>query len=561
MSSKVLGGKEGDMGISGNILPNCQRTKFNLKLPRAGRPRYALEPGSSSTGVRLKNGAARLLDFFSLQCKSLRWGHIVSFADTFKGDILIPFLSGGKDSIDQTGDFSCQSTSSSLFRFTSGSQAIIEISHLRITSSCRGGSEYKSHLKPFITLPGHAEESFVLSGLIDHRIEPYIPYEMFWSGESIHRIAYFPDDSSHSNFTYSGNREEYMVRIEGIQETGNLGFYSFNLFLKLDNSLCSPFNFVSEEGSKFRVLEEGKEGEEFLERRRERNSFNIFRGGIRGEKRKELWGKLISTDSLIPWIEEVKVLSEPINVSGSLLNEGSSESGKGAKPELGLGVSRGRGFRESFEEFGNHKGIDSVSFREFEMRFSELLNTIRVDKPDGKAFTFTVSKESLQVTVPVSSGLKSYNDGTSFPQESGESEDILAKKFKSLGEIRVSMYRGKISPCLVHETDFQRIGGDIYTHEKSFRTHKPTSFLESNCGYLVSPFFPDGYYPPGLRARSTSCNQISPSGVGEPSSLSCSGHTRNEGLFACLKAGNPDTLTVLNFKSSGDINKLRLLTM
>jgi hypothetical protein len=41
-----------------------------------------------------------------------------------------------------------------------------------------------------------------------------------------------------------------------------------------------------------------------------------------------------------------------------------------------------------------------------------------------------------------------------------------------------------------------------------------------------------------LSARSTSCNQISPSECGEPSSFSCSRHIQDEGL--------PDTLRFSN---------------
>ena len=549
------------MGLLNNYLPNCQRAKLNLRIKKAGRLRITLGRKARIMGRKINSGATCLNNII-FNYREILNTHFISPFDTFKGDIFIPFFPRGENSINQTSKFSCKCTSSSFFRFTSSSQPIVEVSHLGIISSCRGSSQDKSHFEPFVTFPCHFEEDFVFSGLINYRVKPDVSNEMFCSREPINGTTDFANDSSNSYFANSWDRKEDMIRVIGIHNSGNLMFNTFNLFLEGDNSFCSPFNFVSEERNGFFILKERKEREKFSKRRRNRRVFNIFRKRISGDKRKEASCEFFSNNFLVSWVNKPQIFPESIDIPCSFLNESSSKTSKGAEGKLLWGEIGRRRFWECYKEFCNHERVNFVSFREFKVRLSEFFNAVRIDDADGKSFTFPSTKEFLQIPMPVSGGFKAKDNRGPFPKESGESKGVLPEEFESVRKIRISMNRRDSFSSLVHKADIQRSRRNINTNKKSFGTHKTTSFPKDFSGYLTFPFSPDGYYPPGLRARSTSCNQISPPGVGKPSSFSCSWHIKNEGLPARHSgAGGPDTLTVLNFKYIGDKGKLKLLTM
>jgi len=333
-------------------------------------------------------------------------------------------------------------------------------------------------------------------------------------------------------------------------------FNTFNLFLVGDNSFCSPFNFVSEEKDRFFILKERKEREEFSKRRRNVRIFNIFGKRVSGDKREEASGEFFTNNFLVSWVNKPQIFSESVDIPCSFLNESSSKTSKGSEGKLLWGEIGRRRLWECYKEFCNHERVNFVSFREFKVRLSEFFNAVRIDDADGKSFTFASTKEFLQIPMPVSSGFKAKDNRDPFSKESGESKSVLPEEFESFRKIRISVNRRDSFPFLVHKADIQRGRRDINTNKESFSIHKTTSFPKDFSGYLIFPFSPGGYYPPpevtSGRARSTSCNQISPPGVGKPSSFSCSWHIKNEGL--------PDTLTVLNFKYIGDKGRLRLLT-
>ena len=327
MSSLFLGGKGRMMGLLNNYLPNCQRAKLNLRIKKAGRPRFALGLKSPAMGSKIKNGATRFKNILFDQRMSFR-SLFISSLDTFKSNFFLPSFSRRKDSINKASKFPCKCTSSSFCRLTSGSQPIVEVSHLGIISSCRSSSQDKSHFEPFVTFPCHFEEDFVFSGLINYRVKPDVSNEMFCSRESINGITDFADDSSNSYFANSWDRKENMVRVVGIHNFGNLMFNTFNLFLEGDNSFCSPFNFVSEERNGFFILKERKEREKFSKRRRNRRVFNIFRKRISGDKRKEASCEFFSNNFLVSWVNKPQIFSESVDIPCSFLNESSSKTSK-----------------------------------------------------------------------------------------------------------------------------------------------------------------------------------------------------------------------------------------
>ena len=181
------------------------------------------------------------------------------------------------------------------------------------------------------------------------------------------------------------------------------------------------------------------------------------------------------------------------------------------------------------------------------MGLSELFNRIGIKGPHSESFAFSPFKEGLQVLVVVPGRLKSYNNGHAFSQKMREGKGILSKEPESFRKIGVVVRRSQSFLILIHKENIQALFCHIYSYEKCFSTHRFFSF--ENFGYLT-PCFPDGYYPPGLRALGTLYNQISPSGTGEPFSLSCSWHTNHEGFARYLD----------NFKYSifGNTGKTRI---
>ena len=107
------------MGLLNDYLPNCQRAKLNLRIRKVGRPRFALGLKSLAMGSKIKNGVTRLKNILFDQRVSFR-SLLISSLDTFKSNFFLPSFSRRKDSIDKASKFSCQSTSSSFFRLTSG---------------------------------------------------------------------------------------------------------------------------------------------------------------------------------------------------------------------------------------------------------------------------------------------------------------------------------------------------------------------------------------------------------------------------------------------------------
>lgn len=513
---------------------------------RTGRPRIVFEPLSSLRDINMKSEATRLR-FLPHYPRKASFCHPISSLNSLKGNIPIPGFTRTEDSIDQRGNLSWKCLSCSFFRFTPLSQSVVEVPESRVTPPSRSSGKDKSHLKPFIPLPCHPEKGPILSGLINNWVKTYVADEILFGRESFHRVSDLPYHSSHSYFTNSWDGEKNMVWVVGIHDSFDLFFYLFNLLIQLDDSFCSPFHFIPQKLEHSPILKKTEKRKESSEGRMEGRE--ILWSLMKGDKSEEIRFELLTKNSFVTREKDSEVFPETIYTPCPLLNESSPEAGKGADEELLRGREERRIRWECFEELSNHERIDSISFRELEMGLSKLLDAVGIQNPHSETFASPVPEELLQIFMVVSSRFHTENNGDSFTEKRGEGKRIHSQASESLWDIGVGV-DSELPFILVDKTNLKGSLRDIHTYIKGFREHRSTSFYEY-LRYLVDPFFSDGYYPPGLSAQSTSCNQISPSESGEPSSLSCSWHTRNEGL--------PDTLTVLNSKSSVNLSKLRIL--
>lgn len=501
-------------------LSSCKKEKFSLYFSLAGRTYIISEPLSSCWVYPI--GMTRLLSTVSSAhlCPSHRR----------KSIFLIPWNSGLQNSINYTGYLSCKSSSSSLFRLSSIPQSIVEISENGIILSGRDSCKEESHLEPFVPLPCHFEIDYIFTRLINHRVETDITNKVLGCWESLYRVSNLCDYSCNSDFTEPWDGKEDMLRILGIHNLINFPFQLFNLEIELEDSLSGPANLISEDKEIISLKDVYKSSEGTGGR-------DIFKIRVRREETEEILSDFLSDHSFISWEDNSEVFSEAVNTSCFLIEEDSSESCKGAELEL-VGRERGRGLgRESFKVSGNYLSIDSICFREDEVSFSELRDAVRVNNCDSKSFRSSTNEEIKEGDMVISSSFHTDCDMSFFTYEAGESEGISSKESEAIRGIWIFSGWSDFSLLTIHEIGGKGSGTDIHTDKKSF-IHDITS-IDIFYRVLVAPPFSEGNYPPGLRAFRTSCNQISPSECGEPSSMSCSRHTQNEGL--------PDTLIFYSY--------------
>ena len=523
MSSGRKGEEKELMGVLETLSSSCKKEKYSLYLSLPIQSRIIHEP-LSSCGV-YSIGMARRTPFRS----SL--AHPLSSLNSEKSILLIPWNSVSQNRINHTCYLSCKGSSSSLFTLPSIPESVVECSECGIILSGRDCCKEKSHLKPFVSLPCHLKIHHTFTRLINNRVKTDITNEVLGGWESIHRVSNLSNYCSDSDFSESWNRKEDMVWVEGIHELIDFSFQLINLHLKLDNSLCSPFNLILEEVAHI-CLEE-------IEERSVWGGGRELEVGVKGKGLKEISIDFLTDNLFISWENHSEVFSETVYTSCFLIEENSSESCKGAEGELMGRDGRSTIGRESFEVSGNDFRIDFIGFREDEVSFSELRDTVRVNNSNSESFGSSTNEEVIEREMVVSSRFHTDYYVSFSCNKAGEGEGIRSKESEPFRVVRVFSGGGEFSTLLIHEACFKRSGTEIDTDEKVF-SHDRTS-LEIFLGYLVDPPFSDGNYPPGLRARSTSCNQISPSECGEPSSLSCSKHIENEGL--------PDTLTFYKYNS------------
>ena len=510
------------MGVS--IIPSsyCKKEKSALYFSLAGQV-CTIEP-LSSYGI-YPIGMTRLIPKIPL-------AHLLTPPHSRESIFFIPWDSTTKNRINHTCNLSCKSSSSSLFALPSIPQSVVEFSEGRIIPSCRDRCKEESHFKPFVTFPCHLEIDHIFTRLINHRIKTDITNEVLLGWESIHRVSNLSNYCSGSDFSESWYRKEDMVWIESIHELIDFSFQFINLLLKLEDSLCSPFNLIFEEMDHI-LLEEIEERSVGAGRRE-------LEVGVKGEGMEESFFYFLTDNIFISWNNHSEVFSESVYTSCSLVEEDSSESCKGAEGEL-MGRKRGRWTRgEGFEVSGYDFRIDFIGFGKNEVSFSKFRDAVRVYNSNSESFRSSTDKEVVEGDVVVSSSFHSDYYVSFLSHKAGEGEGILSEEFEPLRVVRIFSGGGEFATLLIHEACFEGSGTYINTNEKIF-SHDRTS-LEIFWKCLVDPPFSDGNYPPGLRACGTSCNQISPSECGEPSSLSCSWHSKNEGL--------PDTLTFYKYDNS-----------
>jgi len=100
------------------------------------------------------------------------------------------------------------------------------------------------------------------------------------------------------------------------------------------------------------------------------------------------------------------------------------------------------------------------------MRFSEFFDAIRINKSDGKPFTFSVFKEFLKIFMIGSSRFKSKNNRDILTDNSGKGKSILSEPFEPGRKIKISMNRDNFSSFLVNKTDIKLRRRNINTNKK-----------------------------------------------------------------------------------------------
>lgn len=514
------------MGVRTILPTSCKNRRSALYSSLAGQARIIFEP-LSSYGV-FPIGMTR-----PFSCKI---PHLLSSSHGRKGILLIPWRLRAENSINGAGYLSCKSSSSSFLRFSSIPESVVEVSECGVILSGRDCCKDESHFEPFIPLPCHLKEDFVLTGLIDNRIKTNITDKILLSGESFHRVSNLCDYSCYSDFTESWDGKEDVVRVVGIHNLLYPPFQLLNLEIELKNSLSSPLYLVSENREKFSLEKAYKFSEGTGGR-------DIFKIRVGREELEEISTDFLTYTDFITRGNYSEVFSEAIYTSCSFIEESSSESCNGAKGEL-MGRERGRGPGwESFKVSGNYLSINFIGFGEDEVSFSKFIDAVRIDESDFKSSGSSFHEEVIEGEMEVSSGFHADYNRSSLSDEAGEGEGISSKESEAIRGIGVFSLGSYSFPLMVQKASGKSCLTNIHADKKGF-SHDRTSFFYFEC--LVDPLLSDGNYPPGLRAQGTSCNQISPSECGEPSSLPCSRHIKNEGL--------PDTLTfyfipLLNLRS------------
>ena len=515
MSSRRPGEKLELMGGWRAISTSCKKGKYALYSCLAGWSHIISEP-LSSYGVYPIGRTRHLIDPLA---------HLFSSSHCRDGMFLIPRHTATKDCVNNTCYLSCKSSSSCLFTLPSVPQSVVEISECWIILPCRDRCEDKSHFEPFVPLPCHLKIDRILSRLKDCRIKTYISNKVLLGRKFFNRIPNFSNYCSNSNFSHTWDGKEDMVGVEGIHYLINFSFKLLNLLIELEDSLCSPFDLIFEDGEHI-MLEDTEEGSVGAGRR---DSLEIR---MKGEELEEGSIDFISDHSFISWKNQSEIFPEAIYTSCSLLYEDSSKSCSRAQREL-MGRDRGRGLRgESFEVSSDCLSIDFIGFGEGKAGFSKTLNTVGVNHSNFESSACSTEEERLEGDMVISCRFHTNYDIGISTHKTGEGERVLSEEPESVEGIRV-FSGGEISFIAIHEASGKLSLTDIDTDIKVFR-HMTSFQLQ---GVLLPPCS-DGNYPPGLSARSTSCNQISPSECGEPSSSSCSRHIQNEGL--------PDTLRFSN---------------
>lgn len=123
-------------------------------------------------------------------------------------------------------------------------------------------------------------------------------------------------------------------------------------------------------------MEKIEEREEVPQKIRE-----IILSVIDRDEGEEIGNELFTNDSLITREKESEILSKAVNITSFFLNEGSSKASERTNSELVSGWGERRIRRESLKELSYYESIDSIYFREFEMSFSKLFDTIWVYNP------------------------------------------------------------------------------------------------------------------------------------------------------------------------------------
>ena len=523
MSSRRSAGKLELMGGRRIISTSCKKGKYALYSSLAGWSHIISEP-LSSYGVYPIGRTRHLIDSLA---------HLFSSSHSTKSIFFVPWDTATKDCVNNTCYLSCKSSSSCFFTLPPVPESVVEISECWIILPCRDSCKDKSHFEPFVPLPCHSKIDGILSRLKDCRIETDISNKILLSGKFLDRISTLSNYCSDSNFSHTWDGKEDMVGVESIHYLINLSFKLLNLPIELEDSLCSPFDLIFEDGEHI-MLEDSEEG-----------SVGAGRGDaleirMKGEELEEGGIDFISDHSFISRENQSEIFPEAIYTSCSLLYEDSSKSCIRAQREL-MGRERVRGLRgESFEVSSDCLSIDFIGFTEGKVGFSETLNTVGVNHSYFESPARSTEEERLEGDMVISCRFHTNYDTGISTHKTGEGEAVLSEESESLEGIRV-FSGGEISFIAIHEASGKLSLTEIDTDIKVFK--HMTSFHWQ--GVLLPPCS-DGNYPPGLSARSTSCNQISPSECGEPSSFSCSRHIQNEGL--------PDTLRF----SNSIVNKSKL---
>ncbi len=488
---------------------SSKNRKSSLCFSSAGQARIRFEPLSSCCGV-YPIGMTRLLP------------HSLSSSHGREGISFVSWNSTFQNNIDYTGYLSCKSSSSCFFGFPSIPEPVIKSSESGVILSGGDCSKEESHLEPFVSFPCHLEEYGVFTRLIDHRVKTD---EIFGCGEFLHRISDLCDYGCYSDFTESWDGKEDVVGVMSVHKLFNFPFQLFDLSIKLENSFSSPFYLIF--GNRKGLCPEVVENP--FERAGGRDIFKIRVGR---EELEEILFDFLSDNSLVARDYDSEIFPEAVYISCSLVEEGSSKSCEGAELEL-VRRNGGRGLGwERYEISSYYFSVDFIGFREYEVSFSELLDAVRVYDSYIKSFRSSFDEEGVKGEMEVSGGFHTYYDGSSLSEEAGEGEGICSKEPETIRGIWIFSVMSHFSSLIIHEAGFKPCGTNIDIDKKGF-THRTSFLLNFKC--LVDPLFSDGYYPPGLRAQGTSCNQISPSGSGEPSSSSCSWHIQDEGLPATLR--------------------------